>query len=35
MAGETVTVEQQLGTDPSTQRWMLTRYTPRFGPDGR
>ncbi|MBL8520706.1 MAG: PAS domain-containing protein [Betaproteobacteria bacterium] len=35
MAGETVTVERQLGTDPATQRWMLTRYTPRFGPDGK
>ncbi|MBL8512515.1 MAG: PAS domain-containing protein [Betaproteobacteria bacterium] len=35
MAGETVTVERQLGTDPSTQRWMLTRYTPRHGPDGK
>ncbi len=34
MAGETLTVERQLGTDPSTQRWMLTRYTPRLGPDG-
>ncbi len=35
MAGETVTVERQLGTDPATQRWMLTRYTPRLGSDGR
>jgi diguanylate cyclase (GGDEF)-like protein/PAS domain S-box-containing protein len=34
MAGETVTVERQLGTNPATQRWMLTRYTPRRDESG-
>jgi diguanylate cyclase (GGDEF)-like protein/PAS domain S-box-containing protein len=29
MAGETFTVERQLGIHPESQRWMLTRYTPR------
>ncbi|HEX4858885.1 MAG TPA: PAS domain-containing protein [Usitatibacteraceae bacterium] len=35
LAGETFTVERQIGTDPKTMRWMLTRYTPRTDGDGR
>lgn len=29
LAGETVCVERQLGTNPQTQRWMSVQYTPR------
>ncbi len=34
LAGETVTVERQIGTDPATMRWMVVRYTPRHDGDG-
>ncbi len=34
MAGETITVERQIGTDPATMRWMIVRYTPRFDANG-
>ncbi len=29
LAGETVTAERLIGTDPATKRWMIVRYTPR------
>ncbi len=35
LAGETVTAERLIGTDPATQRWMIVRYTPRHDSDGR
>jgi diguanylate cyclase (GGDEF)-like protein/PAS domain S-box-containing protein len=34
-AGETVRVERQLGTNPTTQRWMLVQYTPRRDASGQ
>jgi len=35
LAGETVTAERLIGTDPATQRWMIVRYTPRFDATGK
>jgi diguanylate cyclase (GGDEF)-like protein/PAS domain S-box-containing protein len=35
MAGETITVERQIGTNPATMRWMIVRYTPRFDASGK
>ena len=34
LAGETVTAERLIGTDPATQRWMIVRYTPRYDGNG-
>ncbi len=34
MAGETVTAERLIGTDPATRRWMIVRYTPRYDAKG-
>ena len=30
LAGETISAERLIGTDPATQRWMIVRYTPRL-----
>ena len=30
LAGETVTVERMMGSDPAARRWMTVRYTPRI-----
>ena len=35
LAGETVTAERLIGTDPATKRWMIVRYTPRYDSDGK
>ena len=34
LAGETVTAERLIGTDPATMRWMIVRYTPRYDTNG-
>lgn len=34
LAGETVTAERLIGTDPATKRWMIVRYTPRYDASG-
>jgi diguanylate cyclase (GGDEF)-like protein/PAS domain S-box-containing protein len=34
LAGETFTVERQIGTNPATMRWMITTYSPRLDATG-
>ena len=34
LAGETVTAERLIGTDPASKRWMIVRYTPRYDTSG-
>ena len=35
LAGETISAERLIGTDPATQRWMIVRYTPRLDAEGK